>query len=75
MEEDWERRLLARSISAWLDGLEEENRRLFIRRYWYGDEVKALAAERGEGANALSQRLLRLRKDLRTFLESEGVEL
>ena len=75
VEEDWERRLLARSISAWLDGLEEENRRLFIRRYWYGDEVKALAAERGEGANALSQQLLRLRKDLRTFLESEGVEL
>lgn len=73
VEAVWEREQLARSISAWLDGLEQTNRQLFIRRYWYGDGVKALAAERGEGANALSQRLLRLRKELRTFLESEGL--
>lgn len=72
VEAVWEREQLARSISAWLDGLEQTNRQLFIRRYWYGDGVKALAAERGEGANALSQRLRRLRKELRTFLESEG---
>lgn len=59
----------------WLDSLDDEDRRLFIRRYWYADPVKKLAAERGGGANTLSQRLLRLRKDLRFFLESEGVEL
>ncbi len=75
VEEHLERRQLARSISAWLDGLENGDRRLFIRRYWYGDPVKELAAERGQGANALSQRLLRLRKGLRAFLESEGVDL
>ena len=39
------------------------------------DGVKELAAERGERSNTTSQRLLRLRKDLRAFLESEGVEL
>ena len=75
VEEKLERRQLARSISAWLDSLETEDRWLFIRRYWYGDPVKELAAERGEEANTLSQRLLRLRKNLRAFLESEGVEL
>ena len=75
VEENWDRRQLARSISAWLDSLEEEDRRLFIRRYWYGEAVKELAAQRGERANGLSQRLLRLRKALRAFLESEGVEL
>lgn len=72
VEAVWEREQLTRSISAWLDGLEQTNRQLFIRRYWYGDGVKTLAAERGEGANALSQRLRRLRKELRIFLESEG---
>ena len=72
VEEIWEQQQLALSISAWLDSLAQADRRLFLRRYWYGDEVKALAAERGQGANALSQRLRRLRKDLRTFLESEG---
>ena len=75
LEEDFDRQRLAQSISAWLDRLAEEERRLFIRRYWYGDAVKELAAERGETAGALSQRLLRLRRRLRAFLESEGVEL
>ena len=75
VEEHLERRQLAQSISAWLDGLEDGDQRLFIRRYWYGDPVKELAAEWGQGANALSQRLLRLRKGLRAFLESEGVEV
>lgn len=72
VEETWERQQLARLISAWLDGLEQADRNLFIRRYWYGYEVKALAAPRGEKANTLSQRLRRLRKELRIFLESEG---
>lgn len=72
VEETLERQQLAGSISVWLDGLGPADRRLFIRRYWYGDGVKTLAAERGEGANALSQRLRRLRKDLRDFLESEA---
>lgn len=74
VEEELERQELAQSISVWLDSLELEDRRLFIRRYWYGEPVKTLASKRGERANALSQRLLRLRKNLRTFLESERVE-
>ncbi len=75
VEEELDRRQLARIISDWLDSLEDRDRRLFIRRYWYGEAVKALTAELDEGANALSQRLLRLRKGLRAFLTSEGVEL
>ena len=75
VEKELDREQLAQSISTWLDNLTEENRRLFIRRYWYGDPVKELAMERDERANSLSQQLLRLRKDLRTFLESEGVKL
>ena len=75
VEEDLERRQLAQAISVWLDTLGAEDRRLFIRRYWYGGGVKELAEEAGERANTLSQRLSRLRKNLRIFLESEGVEL
>ena len=75
VEEELDRQHLTRSINTWLDSLEDVDRWLFIRRYWYGDPVKKLAAERGESANSLSQRLLRLRKKLRAFLESEGVEL
>lgn len=75
VEEAFERQQLAQSISTWLDGLAEDERRLFIRRYWYGDPVKKLAAGQGGRANTISKRLLRLRKDLREFLESKGVEI
>ena len=70
-----DQRQLSAAISAWLDGLGAEDRTLFVRRYWYGEAVKALAAERRERPNALSQRLLRLRRSLREFLETEGVFL
>ncbi len=75
VEKELDRRQLARLISHWLDSLTDADQRLFIRRYWYGETVKTLAAELGQGANALSQRLLRLRRALRAFLESEGVNL
>lgn len=75
VEDELDRRRLARLISDWLDSLEAADRQLFIRRYWYGDAVKALALARGEGANTLSQRLSRLRRALRAFLGSEGVEV
>ena len=73
VEEHLERRELAQAISAWLDALEEADRRLFVRRYWYGDAVKDLAEELDAGANATAQRLLRLRKGLRAALEAGGV--
>jgi len=72
VERELDRRELAAAISAWLDTLEEGDRVLFVRRYWYGQGVKELAVERGERPNALSQRLLRLRRGLRVFLETEG---
>ncbi len=64
---------LTEQITIWLRNLNSEDRALFLRRYWYGDGVKELARERGERANNVSQRLLRLRKQLRKTLESEGV--
>lgn len=75
VEAELNRQQISQSISTWLDSLTDIDRRLFIRRYWYGDQVKELAAELGERANTVTQRLLRVRKALRTFLESEGVEL
>ena len=64
---------LGELISRWLDGLGEEDRALFLRRYWNGDAVKDLALELGVRPNALTKRLLRLRESLRRSLEREGV--
>ena len=66
---------LGELISDWLQGLGADERALFIRRYWAGDAVKDLAAELGMRPNALTKRLLRLREDLRRFLEEVGVSV
>lgn len=67
-----ERRLTA-LLNTWLDSRDEEDCTLFVRRYWYGDEVKNLARQWGCTANQMAQRMLRLRRDLKAFLEQEGV--
>ena len=60
-------------IARWLEGLPEEDRVLFLRRYWYGDSLESIARARGTGANYLAVRMHRLRRRLRSHLEREGV--
>ena len=66
---------LSEYISQWLDGLSEEDRALFVRRYWFGDEVQELAKKYGISAAKMAQRMLRLRKSLKAALEKKGVAL
>ena len=75
VEERLEQRELSRLLSAWLDSLPEADRRLFVRRYWYGAAVKDLAREAGLRDNLMAQRLFRLRRELKKRLEQEGVTL
>lgn len=62
-------------ISEWLDSLPEEDCALFVRRYWFGDEVQELAKKCGITAAQMAQRMLRLRKSLKAALEQKGVAL
>ena len=62
-------------ISEWLDSLPEEDCALFVRRYWFGDEVRELAKKCGITAAQMAQRMLRLRKSLKAALEQKGVAL
>ena len=64
---------LGRVISRWLRGLPEDDRSIFLRRYWNGEAVKELARDAGLRPNAMTKRLLRLREDLRRYLEGEGI--
>lgn len=72
LEEQLSARELGCVIDRFLAGESRENRRLFLRRYWFGESVAALAAEVGMGENAVSARLSRMRKRLRVHLEEEG---
>ena len=68
-------RRLSELISNWLESLPLDDCTLFVRRYWHGDAVQALAFECGCTPNQMAQRMLKLRKGLKTFLEAEGVSL
>ena len=63
---------LAAAISAFLHEQKPDDRHLFVRRYWYGDEVAAIAAEMGIRAGSAAVRLHRIRERLREHLIKEG---
>ena len=75
LEEQLDARELGRAIDRFLDTLDDESRILFVRRYWFGDSVKALAASRGMTQSAVSVRLHRVRSELKDYLNKEGVWL
>ena len=66
---------LAAAISAFLHAQKPDDRRLFVRRYWYGDAVSVIAKEMGMRAGSAAVRLHRIRERLRTYLQGEGFVL
>ena len=66
---------LAALINRWLETLDQQERILFVRRYWYGEPLSALAKSRGMTPNALSQKMFRLRQRLKTALEKAGYSI
>ena len=62
-------------IDRFLAGLPEENRRLFLRRYWYCDSTRSLARRFCLSEGAVKLRLHRMREALRRELEEEGIEV
>ena len=64
---------LTRAIDRFLSTLGHDDRYLFVRRYWYADSMKDIAAAMGRKENQLSVRLFRLREKLRKTLVKEGL--
>ena len=72
LEEQVEARELGRAVNAFLGGLKPDNRAIFLRRYWYGDNVRDIARDFEMRPNSVTVRLGRLRMQLREFLIKEG---
>lgn len=75
VEKTVEERELSGVISDWLDTLTNDDRALFIRRYYHGESIKELANVSGIAPQALSSRLFTLRTKLKIRLEEKGVSL
>ena len=71
-EEEWSAQELGRAINRFVSTLDQENRVLFVRRYWFADSVGDIAKDLRISENLASVRLKRIRKQLQKFLEQEG---
>lgn len=63
---------LTQFLNAWLASLSDEDRILFVRRYWNGETVNELAAEYRISPGNMAKRMYRLRQSLKQILEKEG---
>ncbi len=66
---------LSEIISDWLRLQTKDDRTLFLQRYWYGCSVAELAKLRRIPAQKISQKLFRLRQNLRKTLEKEDITI
>ena len=72
VEDSVDLKQLTALLNDFLGTLNEENRKLFVLRYWYLYPVKELAARAGMGQSKVKMRLMRMRDELREILEREG---
>ena len=71
-ERQLESQELGRLLNEFLGTLNQESRKIFMRRYWYADSIAEIAQRYGLGESKVKTRLFRARNDLRSFLEKEG---
>lgn len=72
-EQESESMVIRDSINAFLGGLSEDNRKIFVRRYWYAGSIEDIAAEYGFSPSKVKTSLMRTRKKLKERLESKGI--
>lgn len=73
VEKALEAKTLAHMIESFLDTLTEENRVIFMRRYWFSDTYAQIAERVGMTEKNVSVRLTRVRKQMREYLTEREV--
>lgn len=70
-----EEMVFVETLNRFLYALPEQKRNIFIRRYWYLCPLRDLAKAYGMSENRVVSLLFRMRKELRAYLEKEGITL
>ncbi len=68
-----ERREMLAAVNTFLQGLPRKQRDLFVRRYWYADDIAALSQMFQMTQSHVTMTLSRLRKRLKKYLGKEGL--
>ena len=75
VESEMDARELANVIGDFLDTLTPENRVIFMRRYWFADHYRDIAALTGLSEKTVSVRLTRIREKMKGYLTERGISL
>ena len=75
VEEEVSVKELARIIDSFLRTLSNDERRVFLRRYWYFDCIETISTQFGYSQSKIKMMLFRTREKLKKYLEREGVLL
>lgn len=75
VEQSFDEILLAESINQFLYAQPERKRNIFIRRYWYLYPIRDIAKTYGMSESKTASLLFRMRNELKTHLEKEGILL
>ena len=64
---------LSELLNGFLGTLPADRRRMFLRRYWYGDSIAVIARDLGCSEGRVRTALFRIRGKLKQYLERNGV--
>jgi len=64
---------LGKLLNAFLAGLPQQSRMIFLRRYWFVDTISQIATRYDISESKVKMQLSRTREKLRMFLEKEGI--
>lgn len=67
--------LLRDALDSFLRLLAEDNMQIFMHRYWYSGTVRQIAEKHGMSENNVKVRLHRMRDQLKSHLEKEGIKV
>lgn len=75
VEQHYDCRDTAKHISGFLRKQPAIKRIVFIRRYWYCDSISDIAAQHRFSESKVKSMLMRTRKELKKYLERQGVRI
>lgn len=74
-EEALDEKVLADAVAAYLRTQPMLRRMVFIRRYWYCNTVPVIARQLSMAEGTVKSTLHRMRRELKDYLEKEGIAL
>lgn len=75
IEQEMDEHFLKEAVERYLYSLPAQRRNIFIRRYWYMMSVKEIAKTYGMSESKTASLLFRMRKELKSYLEKEGISV